>query len=63
MEQYWSIYDYSTYSIRGGSQLEGTTGLGYDYGLWCGRKAGLSYSPFPSPTFLVEVSCIGTQTP
>ncbi|KPP97554.1 MAG: Bacterial membrane protein YfhO [Bacteroidetes bacterium HLUCCA01] len=31
MEQYWSIYDYSTYSIRGGSQLEGTTGLGYDY--------------------------------
>ncbi|MCC5927196.1 MAG: hypothetical protein JJU41_11620 [Bacteroidetes bacterium] len=31
LEQYWSVYDYSQYSIRGGSEIQGTSGLPQDY--------------------------------
>lgn len=31
IEQYWSVYDYSQFSIRGGSEIQGTSGLPQDY--------------------------------
>ena len=31
LEQYWSVYEYSQFSIRGGSEIQGTSGLSQDY--------------------------------
>lgn len=31
IEQYWSVYEYSSYSIRGGSELVGSSGLSQNY--------------------------------
>lgn len=49
VEQYWSVYDYSSYSIRGGSEVAGNTGLdpGYAF-VWSQGWAELLTLSFPN---------------
>lgn len=49
IEQYWSVYDYSQYSIRGGSEVTGTTGLTQNYAfVWSQGWAELLTLSFPN---------------